>query len=192
MFIPEYIKSTSNFDGAKLAKIVRMNDISSKHEDDVNGVLGGQLMTRPNIGFSERLFFEYIHQHMCERCRVHFVCPGSTLHLELMARRGELEVLKNYGFDAAFAEQLDFCGIGVIRYLGIQNLLWISTTPLMETVTYNLGVPTLPSYVPTVIENDNGDTMDFWHRAYNFYMYIGTIYVHRRGTDLITEVGNLI
>ncbi|KAK6044573.1 hypothetical protein COOONC_17922 [Cooperia oncophora] len=56
-----------------------------------------------------------------------------------MARREELEPLRNYGFDAAFAEQIDFCGIGVIRYLGIKNLLWISTTPLMDAVSYNLG-----------------------------------------------------
>ncbi|KIH66187.1 hypothetical protein ANCDUO_03487 [Ancylostoma duodenale] len=57
-----------------------------------------------------------------------------------MARRQELEDLKNYGFDAAFAEQIDLCGIGVIRYLGIHNLLWISTTPIMDAVSYNLGL----------------------------------------------------
>ncbi|CAJ0588293.1 unnamed protein product [Cylicocyclus nassatus] len=109
-------------------------------------------------------------------------------NIKLMARRQELEYLKDYGFDAAFTEQIDFCGVGVIRYLGIQNLLWISSTPLMETVSYNLGVPSPTSYVPVVEESDNGDTMSFWRRALNMYMYIGTIYIHRRGTDLTTEV----
>ncbi|VDM78872.1 unnamed protein product [Strongylus vulgaris] len=99
MFIPEYVKATSNFDGAKLAKIVRMNDISPKYEEDMD-FWGDRLMTQPNLGFAERIFCEYSNQHMCEK---------------LMARREELEFLKNYGFDAAFAEQIDFCGIGVIR-----------------------------------------------------------------------------
>ncbi|KHJ74812.1 hypothetical protein OESDEN_25572, partial [Oesophagostomum dentatum] len=105
-----------------------------------------------------------------------------------MARRDELEDLRNYGFDVAFAEQIDLCGVGVIRYLGIQNLLWISTTPLMDAVSYNLGIPAPTSYVPTIEENDSGDTLDFWGRAYNLYMYIGTIFIHRWGTDLVTEV----
>ncbi|CAJ0588294.1 unnamed protein product [Cylicocyclus nassatus] len=151
MFIPEYAKATSNFDGTKLAKVVRMNNISSRYDDDMDGFEEG-LMTENNLGFRDRLYFEYSNQYMCEK---------------LMARRQELEYLKNYGFDAAFTEQIDFCGVGVIRYLGIQNLLWISTTPLMDAVSYNLGVPSPTSYVPTIEENDNGDTMSFWKRAYN-------------------------
>ncbi|ETN79847.1 hypothetical protein NECAME_09602 [Necator americanus] len=134
------------------------------------------------------------------------------MYSALMARRDELEYLRNYKFDVAFAEQIDFCGIGVIRYLGIKNLLWISTTPIMDAVSYNLGlletklcarllfkrfqerrrtflgVPAPPSYVPTIEENDNGDNMSFLDRAFNLYMYIGTIFVHRWGTDITTEV----
>uniref|UniRef100_A0A0K0DQ34 glucuronosyltransferase n=1 Tax=Angiostrongylus cantonensis TaxID=6313 RepID=A0A0K0DQ34_ANGCA len=106
----------------------------------------------------------------------------------IMARREELEDLKNYGFDAAFAEQIDFCGIGVIRYIGIKNLLWISTTPIMDAVSYNLGIPAPPSYVPTIEENDNNDIMTFWQRAFNIYMYIGAIFIHRWSTNMMTEV----
>ncbi|VDM52651.1 unnamed protein product [Angiostrongylus costaricensis] len=106
----------------------------------------------------------------------------------IMAHREELEVLKNYGFDAAFAEQIDFCGIGVIRYIGIKNLLWISTTPIMDAVSYNLGIPAPPSYVPTIEENDNNDIMTFWQRAFNIYMYIGAIFIHRWSTNMMTEI----
>ncbi|VDK59097.1 unnamed protein product [Cylicostephanus goldi] len=58
------------------------------------------LMEKIYAGFRVRLYFMYTNQHMCER---------------LMARRQELEYLRNYGFDAAFTEQIDFCGVGVIR-----------------------------------------------------------------------------
>ncbi|VDO68707.1 unnamed protein product [Heligmosomoides polygyrus] len=172
MFIPEYMSTTSKFDGTKHARVVRMNNISSRFEDDI---LKGEdyLMTQTRLGFLERLYFEF---SLTDICRA------------LMARRAELEELRSYGFDAAFAEQIDLCGIGVIRYLGIKNLLWISTTPIMDAVSYNLGIPAPPSYVPTIEENDNGDTMNFWQRAYNLYMYIGAIVIHRIGTDRTTEI----
>ncbi|KAK5972685.1 UDP-glucoronosyl and UDP-glucosyl transferase [Trichostrongylus colubriformis] len=172
MFIPEYLSSASNFDGTKLAKVIRMNNISSRYEDEL---LGSEeyLMRHATLSFGDRLAFEYC---LTDICRL------------LMARHDELEPLRNYGFDAAFAEQIDLCGIGVIRYLGIKNLLWISTTPIMDAVSYNLGIPAPPSYVPTIEENDNGDTMNFWQRAYNIYMYIGAVLIHRKGTDMTTEV----
>lgn len=44
------------------------------------------------------------------------------------------------------------------------------------------------SYVPTIEENDNGDSMSFFDRAYNLYMYFGAIYIHRKATDMTTEV----
>ena len=105
-----------------------------------------------------------------------------------MKRRVDLEQLRDFQFDVAFSEQIDLCGVGVIRYLGIQNHLWISTTPIMDAISYNLGVPAPASYVPTIEENDNGDKMDFWQRTFNLYMKIGSIAVHRYGTDGTTEV----
>ncbi|KAL6744221.1 hypothetical protein Aduo_017179 [Ancylostoma duodenale] len=172
MFIPEYSASTTKFTAAKHAKIVRMNNISSRYDDDL---AGGEewVMEQSTLSFRLRLDFEYTLTEMCRA---------------LMARRQELEDLKNYGFDAAFAEQIDLCGIGVIRYLGIHNLLWISTTPIMDAVSYNLGIPAPPSYVPTIEENDKSDTMTFWQRAHNIYMYIGSIVVHRWGSDMSTQV----
>ncbi|RCN49869.1 UDP-glucoronosyl and UDP-glucosyl transferase [Ancylostoma caninum] len=172
MFIPEYSASTTKFAAAKHARIVRMNNISSRYDDDL---AGGEewVMAQSTLSFRLRLDFEYTLTEMCRA---------------LMARREELEELKNYGFDAAFAEQIDLCGIGVIRYLGIHNLLWISTTPIMDAVSYNLGIPAPPSYVPTIEENDKSDTMTFWQRAHNIYMYIGSIVVHRWGSDMSTQV----
>uniref|UniRef100_A0A8R1DRL1 UDP-glucuronosyltransferase n=2 Tax=Caenorhabditis japonica TaxID=281687 RepID=A0A8R1DRL1_CAEJA len=131
------------------------------------------MLTTPNMGFADRLTFEKMATAMCD---------------EVMKRRDELEVLRTMKFDVAFSEQIDLCGVGVIRYLGIQNHLWISTTPIMDAVSYNLGIPAPTSYVPTIEENDNGDRMNFWQRIYNLYMYVGSIFVHRYGTDGTTEV----
>ncbi|EYB85012.1 hypothetical protein Y032_0306g2000 [Ancylostoma ceylanicum] len=50
------------------------------------------------------------------------------------------------------------------------------------------GIPAPPSYVPTIEENDKSDTMTFWERAHNIYMYIGSVIVHRWGTDMSTQV----
>ncbi|UMM44572.1 hypothetical protein L5515_019704 [Caenorhabditis briggsae] len=106
----------------------------------------------------------------------------------LMANNGALKPLRDMKFDVAFSEQIDLCGVGVIRYLGIQNHIWVSTTPIMDAVSYNLGIPYPSSYVPSIEENDNGDKMNFWQRAFNLYMHIGSIIIHRYGTDGTTEV----
>ncbi|VDN33996.1 unnamed protein product [Gongylonema pulchrum] len=57
----------------------------------------------------------------------------------ILQRRSELEQLRAYNFTVGFSEQLDLCGIGVIHYLGIPNHIWISSCPMMESVSYNLG-----------------------------------------------------
>ncbi len=58
----------------------------------------------------------------------------------LLTKQSELNALRSYGFDLAFSEQIDLCGLGIIRYLGIKQHIWISTTPLMDAVSYNLGL----------------------------------------------------
>ncbi|VDM80484.1 unnamed protein product [Strongylus vulgaris] len=102
MFIPEYT-NLGTFTGTKFAKVFRMNNISSKAENLISLEEQRKWMEQPCIPLSERYAFESVNAAMCEA---------------LMARRNELEVLKNYGFDVAFAEQLDFCGIEVISLDG--------------------------------------------------------------------------
>lgn len=57
----------------------------------------------------------------------------------ILMRKSELEQLRSYKFKVGFSEQLDLCGVGVIHYLGIPNHIWISSCPMMESVSYNLG-----------------------------------------------------
>ncbi|CAB3397357.1 unnamed protein product [Caenorhabditis bovis] len=171
MLIVEYEKLTS-FTGTKKAKVIKMEGISNKFMEDMEGV-SEHMLTHNRLGFIERAFFEVTLNEMCDA---------------ILQHRDQLEQLRKYNFDVAFSEQIDLCGVGVIRYLGIENHLWISTTPIMDAVSYNLGIPQPTSYVPTVEENDNGDVMSFSQRLFNLYMYFGTIAVHRFGTDRTTEI----
>uniref|UniRef100_A0A914RN12 glucuronosyltransferase n=1 Tax=Parascaris equorum TaxID=6256 RepID=A0A914RN12_PAREQ len=91
---------------------------------------------------------------------------------EILKRKDELNQLRAYKFDIGFSEQLDLCGVGMIRYLGIPHHIWISSTPIMEAVSYNLGVPTPLSYVPVVEESNLSCRMSFMERAYNMYLYV--------------------
>lgn len=170
MFIPEY-EPLTDFTGTKKAKVITMKNFSNKFEE-FDG-FGEYMLSISRTSFWERHEMENSLSDMCD---------------DLMKKRKELEVLREYHFDVAFSEQLDLCGVGVIRYLGIQNHLWISTTPIMDNVAYNLGIPSPTSYVPTIEENDNSDRMDFWQRAFNLYMSTGTLVLHWLATDRTTEV----
>uniref|UniRef100_A0A914PH02 UDP-glucuronosyltransferase n=1 Tax=Panagrolaimus davidi TaxID=227884 RepID=A0A914PH02_9BILA len=81
---------------------------------------------------------------------------------------------------------IDLCGLGIAHFLGIKNHIWHSTTPLHDNVAYNLGVPSPISYVPSTEENLVGTKMTFRERAFNFYMYLVSIYLHHYGTNKAT------
>ncbi|PAV63746.1 hypothetical protein WR25_07996 [Diploscapter pachys] len=153
------------------AKLITMRGISTRFVDDLEGA-DEYMLTHARLGFIERIYFEYSLTAMCQA---------------VMDRQEDLEELRRMSFDVAFSEQVDLCGVGIIRYLGIMNHIWISTTPIMDAVSYNLGIPAPPSYVPAIEENDNSDVMGFWQRAFNLYMYVGSIIVHRIGTDRSTK-----
>lgn len=170
MFIPEY-EPLTEFTGTNKAKVITLKNFTTKFADFDD--FGEYMLTISRLGFMERLEFENSMADMCD---------------DLMLKRDDLEQLRNLKFDVAFTEQIDLCGVGVVRYLGIQNHLWISTTPIMDNVAYNLGIPSPSSYVPTVEDNDNSDRMDFWQRAFNLYMSTGTLIVNILTTDKTTQV----
>ncbi|KAK0420565.1 hypothetical protein QR680_014762 [Steinernema hermaphroditum] len=169
LFIPEY-NSASTLNGSKLARIVRMGGLGSAFEEGMEGM---EIFASHTASIWERIGFEDALADVCN---------------SLMARKSELDELKAYGFDVAFSEMVDFCGLGVIRYLGITNHIWISTTPILDTVAYNLGVPTPLSYVPVVEENDLGTVMSLLDRAHNIRKYLVSIIVHHYGTHKTSAV----
>uniref|UniRef100_A0A914PS84 glucuronosyltransferase n=1 Tax=Panagrolaimus davidi TaxID=227884 RepID=A0A914PS84_9BILA len=105
-----------------------------------------------------------------------------------MARHKEFDIIRDYNFDIAITETVDLCGLGIMRYLGIKNHIWHSTTPLHDNVAYNLGVPNPASYIPSTEENLIGPKMTFYDKAFNFYMHGVTLYMHHYGTDRYPEV----
>uniref|UniRef100_A0A914DD06 glucuronosyltransferase n=1 Tax=Acrobeloides nanus TaxID=290746 RepID=A0A914DD06_9BILA len=169
MFIPEY-DSSSKINGTKLGTTIRMNNISTHYEEMM---AGWEMLTVPTASVATRIEFEESVTKHCEA---------------ILKRREELEILRQYNFDIAFSEMLDFCGIGVIHYLGIKSHFWFSTTPLHDHNSYNLGVPSPISYVPLVEENPVGPRMNFWERAWNFYMYLAFLRVHWYSEKMMTDV----
>lgn len=111
-------------------------NLDSKYEEELEGT-DANMLAADNLGFQDRLGWEYALATMCEGFILIFISKNCIS--ELLKRKDELEELRNYGFDVAFAEMLDLCGHGVLHYLGIKNILWVSTTSIIDAVSYNLG-----------------------------------------------------
>jgi hypothetical protein len=118
---------------------------------------------------------------------VHDIDPTKIclkIFLEVMLKQEELDQLRQYNFDLAITEMVDFCGVSLMRYIGIKNHIWLSTTPIHDVVLHSLGryiafpsinflgIPSPPSYVPVSEESQFGPIMTFKERIYNLYMYL--------------------
>ncbi|VDK19965.1 unnamed protein product [Anisakis simplex] len=152
MFIPEYHET--NFNGTKHAKIIRMSGISDSFDENMKDFSAGFIKDH-TLSFRLRKLFEEATSEQCEA---------------ILRRKSELEQLRSYNFDVAFSEQLDLCGVGIIRYLGIKSHIWISSGSMMDGLSDTLGVPMPISYVPSVEENDLSTEMSFMERAQNMYL----------------------
>ncbi|CAK5020005.1 unnamed protein product [Meloidogyne enterolobii] len=65
---------------------------------------------------------------------------GMVIYCEsILKKKDELEILKNSNFDLAFSNMIDYCLQGIIKYLGIEKQIWISTGPLPEGPLWFLG-----------------------------------------------------
>uniref|UniRef100_A0AC34PUN0 Glucuronosyltransferase n=1 Tax=Panagrolaimus sp. JU765 TaxID=591449 RepID=A0AC34PUN0_9BILA len=82
-----------------------------------------------------------------------------------------LSQLSKANFDVIFAEQLNLCGVGLQKVLNIPTLVWVSSCPLDDHMSYLLGVPTPLSYVPAVGEISVSDKMSFIERLRNIVEY---------------------
>ena len=63
-----------------------------------------------------------------------------------MKKRGEVEYLKNHKFDVAITNGIDFCGIGIARYLGIKNQITYVTNPIHENAAFYIGMSNFEWY----------------------------------------------
>ncbi|CAJ0567578.1 unnamed protein product, partial [Mesorhabditis spiculigera] len=93
---------------------------------------------------------------------------------ELLDKVEELEKLKAEKFDAFFGEQLNGCGHGLAEYLGIKRKFWISSCPIMDHMSWIIGLPHPLSYLPSVGNVDFGDRPNFYQRFQNIVEYLAS------------------
>ncbi|CAJ0581357.1 unnamed protein product, partial [Mesorhabditis spiculigera] len=91
---------------------------------------------------------------------------------ELLDKMEELEKLKAEKFDAFFGEQLNGCGHGLAEYLGIKRKFWISSCPIMDHMSWIIGLPHPLSYLPSVGNADFGDRPTFSERFQNIIEHL--------------------
>ncbi|PAV68402.1 hypothetical protein WR25_09750 isoform E [Diploscapter pachys] len=172
LFVPEYSAEVTNFSPTKIAKVFRVNNISRIYDDGMSG-MSDEIEGSSTLNLKNRMAFEDIFSQMCDA---------------LLARQKDFLHLKDEGFELGFTEEVELCGIGILRLLGIRNFVWISALPLSDSVTYNLGIPTPRSYVPSVEENPLSDRMTFVERFINIRKSTEAIITHLYASWLITSV----
>uniref|UniRef100_A0A914VC94 glucuronosyltransferase n=1 Tax=Plectus sambesii TaxID=2011161 RepID=A0A914VC94_9BILA len=107
---------------------------------------------------------------------------------EIVVNKEIMDKLRAFKFEVAISEQLDLCGVGVSHLLGIESHIWLSSTPMMEQVSYFAGVPTPLSYVPVSMEADLPDKMTYWQRFENIIAYAFSLGFHRYGSTSHTKM----
>nr|CAD2195676.1 unnamed protein product [Meloidogyne enterolobii] len=92
--------------------------------------------------------------------------------MQFLKKKEELEILKNSNFDLAFSNMIDYCLQGIIKYLGIEKQIWISTGPLPEGPLWFLGIP-LPLSISPLLQQTTmlGPRMNMMERATNIWQF---------------------
>ncbi|KAI6233266.1 putative UDP-glucuronosyltransferase ugt-48 [Aphelenchoides fujianensis] len=96
---------------------------------------------------------------------------------DLLSDQELFERLKSRNYDAAISEAFDSCAQVLFHKLGIKSTIGTVATPMSEVVTYSLGIPALPSFVPVMNHSPERPLeMTFWERVVNFYNYAHSNY----------------
>ncbi|VDK49995.1 unnamed protein product [Anisakis simplex] len=74
-----------------------------------------------------------------------------------------IDRLKAAKFDLAFNHMGQLCGVGLTRLANIPTWIWLSSGQLVDHMAEYIGVPSPPSYVPTLF-SDSSDEMSFTER----------------------------
>uniref|UniRef100_A0A914QDB5 UDP-glucuronosyltransferase n=1 Tax=Panagrolaimus davidi TaxID=227884 RepID=A0A914QDB5_9BILA len=98
---------------------------------------------------------------------------------DVLERIHEIEYLKHEKFDLILSNQIDYCDAALAHYFEPKAFAWISTGPLHENNNYVLGIPAMPSYLPTLEDSENGGEMSFPERTHNFWNWVLATFLHR-------------
>ncbi|GMT04299.1 hypothetical protein PENTCL1PPCAC_26473 [Pristionchus entomophagus] len=109
-----------------------------------------------------------------------------------------MEAMRKENIDLAIHHHLDSCTLGVVRALKIPQWGWVLSTPLFRSMINMVGVPALPSHIPSLLTDASND-MAFFKRVKNFawelfcdlYLPLGSapytaIYREKYGEDFPT------
>ncbi|KAI1700937.1 UDP-glucoronosyl and UDP-glucosyl transferase domain-containing protein [Ditylenchus destructor] len=109
---------------------------------------------------------------------------------ELLRKRGVLDELRDEKFDLIFTEQLNLCGTGLKEVLNITTHIWVNSNPIMDHVSYYMGVPNILSYVPAVSDVSDGmsDHPTYFQRIRNIVESLSMVYVHLESARETTEI----
>ncbi|KAF1748496.1 hypothetical protein GCK72_024963 [Caenorhabditis remanei] len=162
LFIPSYSTPLDNFDGAKHAKVWRLHNVTDAYDQKFDSL--ASVMEDSHIGFIDRLRYDVdFWMEMCE---------------DYVKQIHRLQHLADYNFDLAMFNDIDPCTPAIVRYLNISKTVLLSSEAIMDKIAWDLGLPLLPSYVPSMEENPNHDRMSFFERMSNAYKYFQSIVVH--------------
>ncbi|CAB3408964.1 unnamed protein product [Caenorhabditis bovis] len=147
----------------------RKHQMSVKLTSDVILVEHDAIMKQNRIDLDEELrdtWTDDINPEMCTK-NFEFFAPLFIRGCENFLRnRTVIMELKNRHFDVAIAEPLAVCGLGFIKYIGIEKTILASSTVLYDSVISHSGEPFDPSYVPSCLA-PHSDDMDIVQRYNN-------------------------
>lgn len=162
LFIPSYSSPLNNFDGAKHAKVWRLHNFTEAYDSKMASF--SSVMEESHIGFLDRLTLDVdLWMDMCE---------------DLVSHHHRMQHIIDYGFDLAIFNDIDPCNPAIVRSFNIPKTVLLSSEAIMDKIAWDLGLPLLPSYVPSMEENPNHDRMSFFERMSNAYKYFQSIVVH--------------
>ncbi|CAJ0597902.1 unnamed protein product [Cylicocyclus nassatus] len=75
-----------------------------------------------------------------------------------------IEWLAAEKFDLVFAHMYDVCPIGLVHHVKIPSWIWLNSGALVDFVAHTVGVPSVPSYVPPLMQ-ESSDHMSFLERG---------------------------
>ncbi|GMT10495.1 hypothetical protein PFISCL1PPCAC_1792, partial [Pristionchus fissidentatus] len=82
---------------------------------------------------------------------------------------GLLDKLRAEKIDVGFGESMDWCMAGLFHLVGIKKFAVTESIAMKEGFFPITQVPTIPSYVPSIMGGSFGDDMTFYQRAFNFF-----------------------
>ncbi|CAD6189314.1 unnamed protein product [Caenorhabditis auriculariae] len=173
-FIPSYTSALDNYSPAKHAETIRVTNISDAFDNALSESEWTKVLASHDLGILKKIYFD-------SQCWVK-MCEDVLIH------RHRLDFLRDYNFDLAFVEDIDFCNFGVLEYLGIRNTVLLSSEALMDYIAYDNGIPSPISYVPSMEENALSDQMSFLERLKNTWKYTSANIAFRAVSDRIHKV----